>query len=131
MLLYMLIGLDTWYRMIVKKVAPMQASYSWAEMSFFTKWTPDFALNFCFDVPKSSQIRLRQALDSREQTFAVGDFYASHVTILDEILILFDESVWGLRNGVRQVEMVPQTKPRLNHLSPMLKFPRVEAKALD
>lgn len=85
----------------------MQSSYSWAEMSFFTKWTPDFSLNFCFDVPKSSQLRLRQALDSHEQTFAVGDLYASHVRILDEILILFDESVWGLRDGVRQVEMVP------------------------
>ena len=108
--LHILISLDTWYRMIVKNVAPMQSSYSWAEMSFYTKWTPHFTLNFCFDVPRASQIRLRQALDSREQPFGVGDLYASQVRILDQILIMFDESVWALRDGVRQIEKVLENR---------------------
>ena len=105
-ILYILIGLDTWYRILVKNVAPMQSSYSWAEMSFYTKWTAYSTLNFCFDVPMASQIRLRQALDSREQPFGVGDLYASHVRILDQILMMFDESVWALRDGIRQIEKV-------------------------
>ena len=110
MFLHTLISLDTWYRIIVKKVAPMQSSYSWDEMSFFTKWTPHCTLNFCFDVPMTSQIRLRQALDSDEQPFGVNDLYASHVRILDQILMMFDESVWALRDGVRQIEKVSKTE---------------------
>lgn len=102
--LHILISLDTWYRMIVKNVAPMQSSYSWAEMSFYTRWTPHCTLNLCFDVPMAFQVRLRQALDSPEQPLGVGDLYASHVRILDQILMMFDESVWALRDEVRQVE---------------------------
>lgn len=118
MFLHILISLDTWYRMIVKNVAPMQSSYSWAEMSFYTKWTPHFTLNFCFDVPMAFQIRLRQALDSGEQAFGVNDLYASHVRILDQILMIFDESVWALRDGVRQIEKVPRNRePRFGHLT--------------
>lgn len=104
--LYVLISLDTWYRFIVKKVDPMQSSYSWSEMSFYTTWTTDFTINFCFDVPKTSQMRLYQSLASRQQQFDIRDIYASQVILLDEILAMFDESVWALRDGVRQIEIV-------------------------
>ena len=114
---HILIGLDTWYRIIVKNVAPMQSSYSWAEMSFYTKWTPHSTLNLCFDVPMAFQVRLRQALYSHEQPFGVGDFYASHVKILDQILMLFDESVWALRDGVRQIEKVFENRDPLGSSS--------------
>ena len=109
----MLISPDTWSRIIVKTVAPMQSSYSWAEMSFYTKWTPHSTLNFCFDVPTTSQIRLRQALNSGERPFGLDNPYASHVRILDQILTLFDESVWALRDGVRQIEKVLENRPSL------------------
>ena len=89
----------------------MQSSYSWAEMSFYTKWTPHFTLNFCFDVPTASQKRLRQALDSCEPPFGLKNPYVSHVRILDQILMLFDESVWALRDGVRQIEKVLENRP--------------------
>ena len=111
--IHILIGLDTWYRIIVKNVAPMQSSYSWAEMSFYTKWTPHSTLNLCFDVPVAVQVRLRRELDSREQPLGVGDLYASHVRILDQILIMFDESVWALRDGVRQIEKVLENRSPL------------------
>ena len=110
MFLHILISIDTWYRIIVKNVAPMQSSYSWAEMSFYTKWTPHFTLNFCFDIPMASQIQLRQALCSCEQPFGLNDPYASHVRILDQILMIFDESVWALRDGVRQIEKVLENR---------------------
>ena len=110
MFLHILISPDTWYRIIVKNVAPMQSSYSWAEMSFYTKWTSHSILNFCFDVPMASQVQLRQALGSCEQPFGFKDPYASHVRILDQILILFDESVWALRDGVRKIEKVLENR---------------------
>ena len=91
----------------------MQSSYSWAEMSFYTKWTPQFTLNLCFDVPMTTQIRLRQALDSCERPFSIHNPYASHVRMLDQILMLYDESVWALRDGVRQIEKVLQNRASL------------------
>ena len=55
-------------------------------------------------------MRLRQGLDSREQPFGVGDLYASHVIIIDQNLMMFDESVWALRDGVRQIEKVLENR---------------------
>lgn len=104
--MYMLISLATWFRYIIKKVDPKQATYSWSEMSFYTKWTPSSSVVLCFDVPKTSQMRTHQALVSRQQRLDLRDIYAGHVTILDEILALFDESVWALRDEVRRIEKV-------------------------
>ena len=104
--LYMLICLDTWFRFIVKRVDPIQSSYSWSEMSFYTTWTTEFTINLCFDVPKASQMRLHQALNLRQKPFDTRDIYASHVLLLDEVLAMFDDSVWALRDGVRQIEIV-------------------------
>ena len=58
----------------------------------------------------ASQVQLRQALSSCEQPFGFKDPYASHARILDQILILFDESVWALRDWVRKVEKVLENK---------------------
>ena len=118
MFLHILISLDTWYRIIVKNAAPMQSSYSWAEMSFYTKWTPHFTLNFCFDLPMASQIQLRQTLGSCKQPFGFNNPYACHASILHQILMMFDESVWALRDGVRQIEKVPENRvPRSDQLA--------------
>lgn len=103
--LHVLIGLDTWYRFIVKKFDPKQSSYSWSEMSFYTTWTTNFTITFGFDVPEASQIRLHRALASRQQPCDIRDIYASHVVLLDEILAMYDESVWAFRDGVRQIEL--------------------------
>lgn len=104
--LHVLISLDTWYRFIVKMFDPMQSSYSWSEMSFYTTWNPEFTITLCFDVPDASQTRLHRALASRQQSIDIRDIYASHVVLLDEILAMFDESVWALRDGVRRIELV-------------------------
>ena len=79
-------------------------------MSFYTKWTPHFTITFCFDVPMASQVQLRQALGSCEQPFNLKDPYTSHARILDQILIMFDESVWAIRDGVRKIEKVLENR---------------------
>lgn len=131
-MMHMLINPVTWFRFIVKKVDPMQLSYSWSEMSFHTKWTLNSTVNICFDVPKASQMRLHQALASSQQRHDVVDIYASHVIILDEILAMFDESVWALRDEVRRIEKV---RMRYGHayisVPGLTTNPRVETKSLD
>lgn len=97
---------DTWYRFIIKKVDPMSSSYFWSEMSFYSTWSREFNVNICFDVPKASQLRIVQGLSTHEQPFDAMDVYASHGIILGEILVMYDESIWALRDGVRQIEMV-------------------------
>ena len=51
-------------------------------------------------------MRLYQALASPQGPLNIKDVYASHTILLNEILALYDESVWALRDGVRQIEMV-------------------------
>ena len=75
-------------------------------MSFFTRWTRISSVTLCFDVPKTSQMRTHQALVSRQQRLDFRDIYAGHVIVLDEVLALFDESVWALRDEVRRIEKV-------------------------
>lgn len=104
--LHMLTSPDTWFRFIVKRFKPMHSTYSWFEMSFFTTWTAGSMTSFCFDVPKTAQIRIHQTLASRAQPIDLEDVYANHVILLDEILVLYNESVWALRDGLRQIEKV-------------------------
>ena len=75
-------------------------------MSFYTTSTAGCSINLCFDVPEASQMRLYQGLASPQGPLDIEDVYASHTIVLDEILTLYDESVWALRDGVRQIEMV-------------------------
>ena len=102
----MLTYADTWYRFIIKKVDSMGSTYSWSEMSFYSTWTAGCTISICFDVPKASQMRLFQNLSASAQQLDVTDAYASHGVILGEVLFMYDESIWGLRNGVRQIEKV-------------------------
>ncbi len=103
----MLTSLATWFRYIVKQYASTQLTYTWFEMSFHTFWTPITSVILCFNVPKTSQMRIHHSLVSRQQRLDLKDIYAAHVLVLDEILALFDQSVWALRDGVRRIEKVP------------------------
>lgn len=122
----------TWFRYIIKKIDPKQTTYSWSQMSFHTKWTPTSSVILCFDVPMTSQMRIHQALVSRQQRLDLRDIYTGHVIVLDEILVLFDESVWALRDEVRRIEKV------LSNLAPcqvmllgLIEFVRVETQYHD
>ena len=74
-------------------------------MAFHTKWTPRSATALCFDLPVSVQDRIQLALSKQEQT-ALLDIYSLQVIILDELIQLFDKSVWAIRDAVRNVEKV-------------------------
>lgn len=102
----MLISLVTWFRYIVKQIASKQSTYTWSEMSFHTFWTPITSIILCFNVPKTSQMRIHHSLVSRQQRLDLRDIYMTHVLVLDEILALFDQSVWALRDEVRRIEKV-------------------------
>ena len=84
----------------------MESSYTWHEMSFHTKWTPNVNVAICFDVPKEIQRSIIKALSLQEHPWDLYDVYASHAVILEEIVHLFGRSVWAIRDEVRRIEKV-------------------------
>lgn len=51
-------------------------------------------------------MRMHQAVVSHQQRLNFKDIYAGHILVLDEILALFAESVWALRDELRRIEKV-------------------------
>ena len=76
-------------------------------MGFFTRWTSnDGHVLFCFDIPLILRDRLKTLFHSPSITPKLSDLYSPHVLVIDEIIKLFDTSVWSLRDIVRATEMV-------------------------
>ena len=101
----------TWYRFLVKQVAARgsinQHSYEWYEMGFFTRWiSPGEQIMFCFDIPQTLEDRLQTLFLSPSTTPKLPDIYSLHVIVIDEMVKLFDNSVWSLRDTVRLIELV-------------------------
>ena len=103
--------LGTWFRFLIKQIKrdspSADASYVWDKAAFFTTWLPtDHHVILCFDLPCAPQSRLQSALSSNPDTFCLNDPYSLHAIIVEEVLSLFDISVWSLRDSVRMVEKV-------------------------
>lgn len=60
----------------------------------------------CFDTPEHFRQRLFQALNSSTWTLSEPVIYQLHAYLIDQIINLYDESVWALRDIVRDVEKV-------------------------
>ena len=91
-------------KQIIRK-ARKEGGYTWNEMTFHTKWTSRSATALCLDLPVSVQDQILHTL-SRPEHAVLLDIYSIQVIILDEIIRLFDKSVWAIRDAVRQVEKV-------------------------
>jgi hypothetical protein len=66
----------------------------------------------CFDVPDNIQTRIEAGMTHPSSHSApTTDIYAFHVIILDLFIELFDNSVWSLRNALRQIETVKNQRP--------------------
>ena len=81
--------------------------YVWYEMEFFISWiTLNQVLVICFETPKVFQDRLFLAVEhSKENTDRLNPYFFP-ILIMDEVITLHDESVWGLRDHIRGIEKV-------------------------
>lgn len=76
-------------------------------MSFFTTWNPPYRnVVFCFGTPISLQDQVWATLTSSDGDRWSYDPYSIHTVIIEAILVLYDLSVWSLRDMIRDVEMV-------------------------
>jgi hypothetical protein len=74
-------------------------------MGFFASWKPLGLLTLiCFDLPTKSQSKLQSMIDSH--TVDISNPYSAFLLILDELLRLYDDSVWSIRNHISQWEAV-------------------------
>lgn len=74
-------------------------------MSFFALSTASGRTAIlCFDAPDHFRQRLCYALSSNSQSLDDPDIYQLHVYLVEELLHLYDRSVWAIRDFVRDVE---------------------------
>ncbi|KAI9856198.1 MAG: hypothetical protein M1813_009215 [Trichoglossum hirsutum] len=131
---------STWFHFLVKRPTRSGSaggiSYEWNSMGFITKWSPpNRNVVICFDAPRALQTRLEEVLSSDREKREVHDPYALHSVIVDEVLAIYDSSVWSLRDLVRSVEqnrasMVP-TQPNYPHLHEVARHTIHSTETLD
>ena len=81
--------------------------WTWYEMGFVVHWkAPNSVSILCFDLPEQLQTSLRSALSQRTEDIDLTNPYTILSVILDELIPLYDDSVWSLRNHVCKVESV-------------------------
>ncbi|KAF2789053.1 purine and uridine phosphorylase [Melanomma pulvis-pyrius CBS 109.77] len=77
----------------------MKHGWEWYEMGFFASWDPlGHVTLMCFDVPAKSQSTIFTTLCSQAVDLSLP--YASFTPILEELIRLYDNSVWSIRNHI-------------------------------
>ena len=107
---------STYFRLIVKILETSEAQgqarrssasrdkdYTWHEMGFMSFSSNSRSTILCFDVPDSVITGLEDTLTSAEQ---YGGPFGLHVPLLEELVKLYDGSVWGMAKKVREIEEV-------------------------
>jgi hypothetical protein len=86
---------------------PPGDSYMWFEMGFFTRWdSPDECKVLCTNTPKELPSELQIALGKQPSLLDFKDPFAMHLPLIDQIILLYEVSVWRVRDPVRQIEKV-------------------------
>ncbi|KAG9555109.1 hypothetical protein KCU71_g11208, partial [Aureobasidium melanogenum] len=111
---------STYFRLIVKTLLSAKAqdqdfasttsnaaSYCWDEMSFLSSSFNTKSLLLCFDVPADSITSLYQTLPKASDQI-MGPL-ALHIPVLEELVRLYDLSVWAMANKVRGIEKLSNT----------------------
>ncbi len=76
-------------------------------MGFFVHWRPPQTTTvLCFDAPERLQSLLGSALQHKGSNIDIADPYSLLSTLIDQVIVLYDESVWSMRNHVCSAEAV-------------------------
>lgn len=112
---------NTWFKFQIKQVDEDPTVYTWNDFTFFTTWTPIGTHTIlCFDVNPKFHDVIHSALQS-EIDKMISDVYLIHSTLVSLILKFYDESVWTLRDHVRDIEKRRMSK--VSKLDPETDYP--------
>ena len=84
-------------------------------MGFFVHWKPSqITTVLCFDTPGKLQSLLGSALRRNDSNVDTADPYSLLSTLVDQVIALYDDSVWSMRNHVCAAEAVRLSISRRN-----------------
>jgi hypothetical protein len=100
---------ETWFRMIVKSIqAPTKnvdlTQYAWYEMSFISTCGKDRNMLLCLDTPRSLAWNMLDVLSEEENKDAATGPYGLHQLLLEQLMVVYDESVWDIARIMRNNE---------------------------
>jgi hypothetical protein len=94
-------------KQLVQNTAFNHEGYVWYQMGFFALRNAAGRTSvLCFDIPDHFRLQLLEDLNSGSRGFQEPDMHQLHTFLLDQILNLYDDSVWALRDTVRNKERV-------------------------
>lgn len=100
---------DTWYTFKLKRLENIpnkNPSYSWDQISSFirhdVKGSKDAHLIICLDCPDN----IKDILNGRVKESKTSSSLEWHSIFLDALRDAYDESVWGIRDVIRNAEKV-------------------------
>jgi hypothetical protein len=102
---------ETWFRFLVKKlktdISSSNPPYEWYEMGFLTYCTaPNKTIALCFDVPDIFRQRLHDTLNFSRLRPEDYNKSSIHIFLIKEAVDLYDDSVWAIRDVIRNIEKV-------------------------
>ncbi|KAL2257677.1 hypothetical protein VTK26DRAFT_9320 [Humicola hyalothermophila] len=109
---------STWFRFLLKMVrkandphedgpeyATGTKNYQWFETTFFTRWEGSESCQvLCVDTPPDFPDGVLEQLHRQNSPLDFKDPFALHASIVDQLIVHYDVSVWRVRDPVRQLE---------------------------
>jgi hypothetical protein len=100
---------ETWFRMIVKSIQATTKNvdftqYAWYEMSFISACDKDRNMLLCLDTPRSLAWNMLDVLSEEENKDAAPGPYGLHQLLLEQLMTVYDESVWDIARIMRNNE---------------------------
>lgn len=78
--------------------------YQWYEMSFISTFSEERNILLCFDTPRSLAWNMLNVLSEEEDRDIVSGPYGLHQVLLEQLLTVYDESVWDIARIMRNNE---------------------------
>jgi hypothetical protein len=121
---------STYFRLIIKTLessdsqeqvpvsgAPSEKDYKWYEMGFISFCSNTRSTVLCFDVSEVVIKGLTDTFSASAEQY--GGPFGLHIPLLEELLKLYDRSVWAMAKKVREIEKVCRDE-YLETSSPMM-----------
>jgi len=110
---------ETWFRMIVKsiKATPKNVDftqYQWYEMSFISSFSKERNMLLCLDTPRSLAWNMLNVLSEEENKDIAAGPYGLHQLLLEQLMVVYDESVWDIARIMRNNEKSKGVSPHLD-----------------
>ena len=125
-------GVETWFRMIVKTIQATPKNvdftqYRWYEMSFISAFSKERNILLCFDTPRSLAWNMLNVLSEEEDKDIITGPYGLHQLLLEQLMVMYDESVWDIARIMRNNEKskgVCTTPQQISHKLQLTRLPQ-------